>query len=288
MRGMRSLVYLNLAINRIEHVEGLETCESLVKLDLTLNAIYDYRDFKSLSRLERLRELHIIGNPCLDHEMCRNYIIATLPHLEQLDDLAVTRTVRIQAQEAVDEKRQEIENAVFERKHEPWDDGSDNSDYVDNCANVRLNNAAAKTAEEYAEQHRRVRGPHTKGERGENGPRQWNTLKFPYTLEWSSEKQQILFILNLPQYLSSDFVRVEVEEDYVFVAVKDNSVQIRLDHHVNASLARVHRITTTGQLKVYMPVLESTPILESEATHPVRHNTSADAPQAQEQISPAI
>lgn len=95
MRGMRSLVYLNLAINRIEHVEGLETCENLVKLDLTLNAIYDYRDFKSLSRLEKFRELHIIGNPCLDHEMCKQYIIATLPHLEQLDDLAVTRTVRI-------------------------------------------------------------------------------------------------------------------------------------------------------------------------------------------------
>ena len=273
-------MYLNLAINRIEHVEGLETCENLVKLDLTLNAIYDYRDFKSLSRLEKFRELHIIGNPCLDHEMCKQYIIATLPHLEQLDDLAVTRTVRIQAQEAVNEKRKQIEEAVFERKHKPWDDGSENSDYVDNCANVRLNNAATKTAQEYAEQHKHISGPHTKGDRDENGPRQWNTLKFPYTLEWNYEKQQILFTLNLPQYLSSDFVRVEVEEDYVFVSVKDNSIQIRLDHHVNASLASVHRITTTGQLKVYMPVLESYPILESEATYPVHHNKNADTEQA--------
>ena len=79
---MRSLVYLNLAINRIEHVEGLETCENLVKLDLTLNQIYDYRDFKSLAGLQRLREIHLIGNPCLDNNMCKEYIITTLKYLE--------------------------------------------------------------------------------------------------------------------------------------------------------------------------------------------------------------
>ncbi len=36
---LRSLEYLNLAMNNVERIENLECCESLQRLDLTLNFI---------------------------------------------------------------------------------------------------------------------------------------------------------------------------------------------------------------------------------------------------------
>ena len=36
---LKELEYLNLALNSIKKIEGIEHCESLVKLDLTVNFI---------------------------------------------------------------------------------------------------------------------------------------------------------------------------------------------------------------------------------------------------------
>lgn len=36
---LKELEYLNLALNSIKKIEGIEQCESLVKLDLTVNFI---------------------------------------------------------------------------------------------------------------------------------------------------------------------------------------------------------------------------------------------------------
>lgn len=49
--------YLNLALNNIETVSGLENCESLRKLDLTANFINDLQSIKSLNGLQNLEEL---------------------------------------------------------------------------------------------------------------------------------------------------------------------------------------------------------------------------------------
>ena len=63
---MKELEYLNLAINNISKIEGLDNCEFLHKLDLTLNFI-DMDELESsiehLSQLPRLRELYMMGNP---------------------------------------------------------------------------------------------------------------------------------------------------------------------------------------------------------------------------------
>jgi len=43
---LKSLEYLNMAINNVKKIEGLKFCESLNKLDLTLNFI-ELEDFES-------------------------------------------------------------------------------------------------------------------------------------------------------------------------------------------------------------------------------------------------
>lgn len=64
MNKLKELEYLNLAINNIERVENLERCESLQKLDLTLNFIGEITSLETLQNNYNLRLLYLNGNPC--------------------------------------------------------------------------------------------------------------------------------------------------------------------------------------------------------------------------------
>lgn len=56
---MKSLQYLNLALNNIEVVENLEGCESLEKLDLTLNFVGELISVEKLRTNQHLEHLYV-------------------------------------------------------------------------------------------------------------------------------------------------------------------------------------------------------------------------------------
>ena len=66
LHHLKSLEYLNLALNNICKVEGLDRCEFLNKLDLTINFI-DVDDLETsvdnLVTRSHLRDLYLMGNP---------------------------------------------------------------------------------------------------------------------------------------------------------------------------------------------------------------------------------
>lgn len=76
---LKELEYLNLAVNNVSKIEGIKGCESLKKLDLTLNFI-DVEDFKesiqNLAWCEQINELYLTGNPCTSWAEYKNYIFA--------------------------------------------------------------------------------------------------------------------------------------------------------------------------------------------------------------------
>jgi len=67
---LKKLEYLNLAINNVERIENLHGCESLQKLDLTLNFIGELTSVESLQTNIELRELFLTGNPCTGEDFC--------------------------------------------------------------------------------------------------------------------------------------------------------------------------------------------------------------------------
>lgn len=95
LNKLKKLQYLNLAINNIEKIENLERCESLDKLDLTLNFIGDLESVCNLKQNFNLKHLYLTGNPCTDYPNYRDYVIAQLPQLENLDNKDITRSERI-------------------------------------------------------------------------------------------------------------------------------------------------------------------------------------------------
>lgn len=83
---LQALRYLNLAMNNIVRIENLQGCESLQKLDVTMNFIpvSALPSFANLSGLYDFRELHLLGNPCQSWEQHREYIVMILPQLQSL------------------------------------------------------------------------------------------------------------------------------------------------------------------------------------------------------------
>jgi protein TilB len=54
---LKKLEYLNLALNNIERIENLEGCESLQKLDLTVNFVGELTSVQSLKNNVHLESL---------------------------------------------------------------------------------------------------------------------------------------------------------------------------------------------------------------------------------------
>ncbi|KAF3420119.1 hypothetical protein E2986_08331 [Frieseomelitta varia] len=105
---LKRLEYLNLALNNIEAIENLEGLESLRKLDLTVNFIGDLRGIKALRCNEHLEQLFLMGNPCADYEGYREYTVATLVQLKELDGTPIERSERIRALQNYAEAEGEI------------------------------------------------------------------------------------------------------------------------------------------------------------------------------------
>lgn len=100
LHHLKDLRYLNVALNNITKLEGLSSCEFLNKLDLTVNFIdVDALEesVEHLASLLHLRELYLMGNPCLEWAGANKFIIASLPQLERLDGKDITRKDRIEA-----------------------------------------------------------------------------------------------------------------------------------------------------------------------------------------------
>ncbi|KAM3866120.1 dynein axonemal assembly factor 11 [Diretmus argenteus] len=105
---LKKLEYLNVSLNNIEVIENLEGCESLQKLDLTLNFVGRLSSVESLKHNVHLRELFLVGNPCSQFEGYRPYVVASLPQLKWLDGTEISRTERIRAGQGLEEVRREI------------------------------------------------------------------------------------------------------------------------------------------------------------------------------------
>ena len=125
LRKLKELEYLNLAVNSVAKLEGLKRCESLNKLDLTLNFI-DVDDLEEsieeLEWCENLHEVYFTGNPCTDWEHFREYVIARLPQVQRLDNDDVTRSERLVAKtkfaEHEAELRQIAENSRAKKEYD--------------------------------------------------------------------------------------------------------------------------------------------------------------------------
>lgn len=86
MTHLQELEYLNMAVNNLTKLQNLQRCESLQKLDLTVNFLdkAGLLSVQSLQHNEHLSELYLLGNPCAEWSGYRLFVVGTLPQLRKL------------------------------------------------------------------------------------------------------------------------------------------------------------------------------------------------------------
>ena len=102
LNKLKELEYLNMAVNNVSKIEGIRNCESIQKIDLTLNFI-DFEDLKesceNMAECPDLCDLYLTGNPCDSNwkENCRDYVIAKVKTLTKYNGEDITKSERLEA-----------------------------------------------------------------------------------------------------------------------------------------------------------------------------------------------
>lgn len=121
LNKLKELEYLNMALNNVTKIENIEGCESLTKLDMTVNfidVINLHDSAVTLSKLPNFKEIYLTGNPCEDWPGCKDYIIAHTPYLETYNGEVVTPSQRIKAQQFLPTLKASLFEAIEKRKLE--------------------------------------------------------------------------------------------------------------------------------------------------------------------------
>lgn len=266
---LKELEYLNLALNNISLIEGIEGCESLKKLDMTVNFVGIEDLEESVYNLKAnimLEDLYLTGNPCEDWSGFRAYAVAHLPQLKQLNGKLILPNERIKARQNLAVLQQDLEVAVQEslvkkakEAGKPVSEGA----YTKESRNEMYLELAGQKEEKDKNERRRM-GTEPKEPRVVPGIynyrgeiRQCNEGKYDFNFDETTDPTRIVFELAVPKYLDTSALDVDVNPLYVRVVVKEKVTQLKLPGEVRADASKVQRSKTTGSLRIEMPLVEA-------------------------------
>ncbi|KAF7260586.1 hypothetical protein EG68_02112 [Paragonimus skrjabini miyazakii] len=281
---LKKLEYFNLALNNVEKIENLEGCESLKKLDLTVNFVGELTSIESLVDLYALEELYLTGNPCAEYPHYRDFVIATLPQLQKLDGVEITKSERIIALQKLEQIRPEIlkcqekhlakrveeKLAAEARRNEHESKLAECSGDIDPVVQEFWREKVPFTPESRVETHEYIQlqekaktkpteeKPKRKPPRlfADNGrPFNINEPKVQFSLTEQQVNGEDVFLLDVHvyRYMDSSLVDCDVQTNYVRVILRGKVLQLALPEDVQPDRSEAKRSQTTGNLTVTMP-----------------------------------
>lgn len=266
VRKLKELEYLNLALNNIQVIEGLDGCESLKKLDLTVNFI-DLDTLResilNLKANEFLEDLYLVGNPCMDWKSAKDYIIAHLPRLKQLDGNLITPSERIEAKRKLPRLEHELRDLASDL-YSKKQSGEHKPNYTKE-ERVEQYRELGQQKEAKELQEKKRLGTDDKPARelpsvfNFNGEvRQCNEGKYDFKLDDWSVHGFIILEVHVPRHLDTSLLDVDVNPKYIRCVIKNKVLQLLLPSEVDCSRSKVIRARTTGVLRVEMPLVHTT------------------------------
>ncbi|KAH8276575.1 hypothetical protein KR044_003222, partial [Drosophila immigrans] len=297
LHKLKRLEYLNVAVNNIERIENLEALESLNKLDLTLNFVGDLTSVESLRGNYNLRELIMIGNPCVDYPHYRDFVVGTLPQLHSLDCQEIVPSERLKAQRelqqhrlivvqcqadqamARDEQRIRVaeQQAQLAAQCEGMADDEERTRLFwnaksEHCPEIRT---------EIARQHKlgRDKGaskPNPLTDKPKRTPHLFAPCGRPYNINqaklpfnFQDEPSHYSLLLEVYKHLDTSLIDVDVQPNYVRVTVKGKVFQLAYHDEVKPVESQVQRSQITGHLQLLLPKLKPNEVLTFKPKQPL-------------------
>ncbi|CAF3727515.1 unnamed protein product [Rotaria sordida] len=255
---LKKLEYLNLALNNIEYIENLSGCESLNKLDLTLNFIGILSSVENLRDNIHLADLYLTGNPCVDHEGYRDYVIATLPQLQRLDGNEITKTERILALQ----KNQVNEYARTKQERDADENYWEQQSEYTPESRIETHESMKKKRERESKETKTEPKPIRQYIGDDGRPLNCNEPKVDFKMYESDDDRYIILDIAVFRHMDTSLIDVDVQPTYVRATIKGKILQLVLSEEVNTTLSAAERSKTTGHLVIKMPKIKesNTPI----------------------------
>lgn len=280
LKKLKKLRYLNLALNNIKVVQGLRSCESLQKLDLTVNFVGAESLEESVNNLRRnvqLRTLFLSGNPCCEFKGYRSFVVASLPQLEKLDGKAITKSERIVARQDLERVRAALRaktGVVPELKDEEEEESEDETESSEAfTAENRLRwykeeleeekkrkETLAKTTEKYKPKDPLKQAREKMSQKVTNVPegklppqRNMPRLKFEIS---DDGKGNIVAVIHAPKFLDTSEIDVDIHPRWLQCMIKGKNLLLHTPEEVCPDKSSLKRMLHNGQLVITMPRVE--------------------------------
>lgn len=271
LQHLKDLEYLNVALNNIRKIEGLDGCEFLAKLDLTVNFV-DVDELEAsvahLATRHNLKELYLMGNPAMNWEGCFNYVVASLPQLDTLDGKVISRAARIIAAQQLPQLSLELRDLAQAKRQEPprvvVEPTDDATPYTPEVRTHMYEEIAEQKREQ--EERRSHMQPKQRDaqkeqkdavlrERTAQGHiKQCNQGKWDF--KFDEHNDSLVLDVAIARHLDSSLIDLDVHPTYISVVIKAKTLRLTLPVEVKAEAAKAQRSKTTGHLVVTMPKLD--------------------------------
>lgn len=276
LHRLRSLEYLNLAINNISLIENLSLCEKLNKLDLTLNFIPLPSLLPSLLSLQHnihLKDLYLTGNPCTSFPFYRPLVLLHLPSLRRLDGEEVGKGERIKAEAEREQIEREYKRAVDKEREEHKESSPSSYSPEQRLALQRQSELEEKERERQRREGGKELLPEDTWKAAQDRmaakviwnssnkdynegtlPSQRNTGKYAFILKDSEEHRgHTQLSVDLPVHLSSSLIDIDVQGTFIQLIInKKHNLLLHLSEEVQMNNVQVKRIQYNGKLIINM------------------------------------
>ena len=83
--------------------------------------------------------------------------------------------------------------------------------------------------------------------------RQCNQGRYKWSLDESPDTSKLILNMEVPKFMNTDSLNVDLQPQYVRVDVKGKITQVRFDEEILVERSSVQRSQTTGWLCITMP-----------------------------------
>ena len=266
---LQSLRVLVLALNNVSSIQGLEQLETLQYLDVSFNIIGLVglkQSLHCLTKLTKLQDLFIVGNPCEQHwKWCRMFYAANLPQLRRLDGVNIDEDERAIATHDLDRWDQDLLQSIAlspapsstshqaerEAMSEQWIAIQEKID-----RDRRQSLLSSVPPRKHAAVVKETRTQEYHGER-----RNRNDDNFLFQIDYQTDR--FVLTIEIPKEIPTEDMDIDVKSEFVSLIIQAQVLRIRLPNKIRVEDSQALRSQATGKLELILPFVNEMVVLDN-------------------------